>query len=207
MSDSSSKDAWDKYKITMESAIPAVVLVWAVLSWLLVANYQEKASERQAQANIEALQSQRAISGAQIAAGLVGSLAKGTVIERQSALVILASAAPDLARSVSSALERTATTRAEREQSQKLAEQISELSAEAKADQDFLHHLQDARVFQRYQLHGQADREYIAASHHVPSRFKVDPEKINEAKLHYDNGEFDAAAKTFEEAFQGISTQ
>jgi hypothetical protein len=207
MSGSSSKDGWDKIKVVMESTIPAVALVWAVLSWQLVRSYEQKASERQAQANVEALESQRAVSAAQIAAGLVGSLAKGTQMERQSALIILASAAPDLARSLSSALERTARTATERENAEKLARQISELSGEAKADQDFLHHLQDARVFERYRLHGQADREYITACQHIPSRFRVDQEKIKKARSDYENGQFEEAARAFQEAFQVILTQ
>jgi hypothetical protein len=52
----------------------------------------------------------------------------------------------------------------------------------------------------------QAHREYITASQHTPSHFKVGQDKIKKANLDYDNGEFDAVAGSFGEAFQAIST-
>lgn len=201
------KDKWDKGKIIAEAATPVVALVWAILSWALLQSYQRSADRRQADAATQALVSQRKISSAQVAAGLAPSLAKGSLTERQIALVILAEADPDFAQKISpGVLEQAAKTPTEREQGAKVAREIVELSAKAKVDQDFLHHLENARVYRTYQLNGSADREYSGASDCIPPQFNVDAEKIRQAKKAFANGNVDEAASIFEQAFHTIST-
>ena len=159
-----SKDWWDKFRTITQFSIAVVGLVWAVVSWLLVQYHEERASQRQAQAAIEASNLQRKISTAQLGAGLVPSLARGSGPERQTALIILTSVDPNLAKTVSDVLQASAVTPAERELARNTAEEIRDLSTQTKTTQEFRRHLENARVYQRFQLYGQADGEYMGSA-------------------------------------------
>jgi hypothetical protein len=145
---------------------------------------------------------QLSISRAQLATSLLPSIAKGSPKERESALFILSSAAPDLAKEISITLERNAQT----PQDKQLAQEVKQLSNQASEDQDFTQHLDQARVYQRFQLYGQADREYIRASEIMSSRIKVDSAKLKEARSLYASDKWDEAARLFDEAFGDSSS-
>ena len=170
------------------------------LSVYLVRYHEERATERQAQAAGAASQLQLSISRAQVAASLMPSIVKGSPKERETALFILSSAAPDLAKDISN---RNAQTPQEKQ----LAQEVNQLSNQASEDQDFTQHLDQARVYQRFGLSGQADREFIRASGLMSSRIKVDHAKLQEAKSLYASNRFDEAASSFDEAFKDASSQ
>lgn len=196
------EDKWAHFKILTEFTLAIAALAWGILSWSLVRFHEHRASERQAQIAVEASRLQAKTSDAQLATSLISSIAKGTPKEREAALLILSSAAPNLANDISSVLERNASTPQEKQ----FAQEVSRLSIQAKSDQEFTQHLEQARVYQRFQLFGQADREYIRASDLIPARVKADTAKIKEAKSRYADQKFYEAAKIFEEAFRNASS-
>ncbi|HEY6764295.1 MAG TPA: hypothetical protein VI386_05945 [Candidatus Sulfotelmatobacter sp.] len=198
-----SKDWWEKFKITSWFIVAVATLVWTVVSWWLLQYHEQRASEKQAQAAVESRTLQREISGAQLATSLIPSLTKGTEPDRRIALLVLASVAPDIAENISTTLAQNAKTPGEKQ----LVQEATDISKQSKEGRDFLQHLENARIYQRFQLYGQADHEYISASGRIPSRFSVDRKKIDDAKSAYSSDRFFEAARIFEEAFRGISTQ
>jgi hypothetical protein len=198
-----SEERWAHFKIITEFSLSLVALAWGILSWLLVQYHEQRTSERQAQVTVEESQSRAKISGAQLATGLMPSLVKGTAAERQAALLVLSSVAPDIARDITNVFDRNAKTPQERQ----MAQEVNKLSIQAKTNQDFEQHLDNARVYHRFQLFGQADREYIRAASLLPSQLKVDSGRIDEAKSRYAEGNFYEAARIFDEAFGSTSSR
>jgi hypothetical protein len=207
MSERPSKDSWDKFKITAEIIFAVAGLGGAGLGWWWVHYHERRASERQAQAAIETVESQLRVSRGQLAASLIPDLVRGNEAERQTALLVLACVDPDTARKISQVLESTARTVTERDAAQNVVQQVGQLGAQTKADQDLLQHLERARVLQRFQLYGEADREYISASAFLSPRDKVDSAMIARAKSLYADSSFEEAARTFEDGFRGSMTQ
>jgi hypothetical protein len=189
-----SQGKWTHRKHFIEIAIAALALV---VPFIGTYYHEERETERQAQAAIAASQLQLRISRDQLAPSLLPSIVKGSRKERESALLILSSAAPDLAKQISINLERNAQTPQEKQ----LAQEVKQPSNQASEDQEFSQHLERARVYQRFQLYPQADREYILASEINSSRIKVDSAKLKVAKSLYASDKWNEAARLFDEMF------
>ena len=198
-----SKDWWDKFDISAKAAIALATLLWTVLAGWFLYGREERVASAQAQAAIEARELQRKSAAAQLVPALIPSLTKGSETERRIAFEALASVAPELLEKISSLVAETAATPADRH----FAMATSKITTQAQANSAFLQHLANARVYQRYELYGQADRAYLSAIEHIPSGVDVDRGEIDHSKWAYTAGRFEEAAKRFETAFQRISTQ
>jgi len=165
----------------------------------IIRYHELRASERQAQAVMEASKLQLEVSRANLGIALMPILISGTPKQQKTAALILSSAAPDLA----IALEKSADT----PEARKLAQEVTQLSVQAKETQSFNQHLEQARVYQGLQLFGQADREYIHAADSQSSQIKLDSSKIADAKSRFGAGDFEASARVFDEAFSNSSTR
>jgi tetratricopeptide (TPR) repeat protein len=161
--------------------------------------HEVKTAERQAEAVIEASKLQEKILRAQLGTALIPSLMKGTPREREAALLILSTAAPDLAANL--------VANAKTPQERQLAEELEQRSIGAKAAEEFNDRLSQARIYQGFQLFGQADREYIRAAERNPDHAKASTAVIEDAKSKYAAGSYEEAARLFDEAFTNAPKQ
>jgi tetratricopeptide (TPR) repeat protein len=204
-------------KEVIELSIAVLVLIWTGIIPAIILYHEHQANERQTQSferqtkametktllDIQLSQPQLSISRAQLAASLLPSMAKGTPNERESALFILSSAAPDLAGAISSTLEKNVAL----PQGKQLAADISQLSIQTRNGQEFTQHLVQARVMQRFGDFAQADREYIRAVGVKPPRLKADTARLDQAKALYESDKWEEAARLFDEAFGDTTSQ
>jgi len=205
------KDGWDKFEIVFKATIGLVVV--PVLSLEIVQYHANKSQERQFQAQAKALEqqlqsqaeqsrSQRRMTEAQLAAGLIPLIASGREAERNMSLAALSSVAPGLAREVSSVLIERASTPAQRS----FAENINTRSVQNEVELEFAKHLEYAREYRAFGLDAQACREYFAAFGAPPARLKQELVKnenaVREARKEYGSANYSTAAQLLEEVFR-----
>jgi hypothetical protein len=153
--------------------------------------FSRQATERQANAQIEALALQRRSSAAQLELSLLPAFARGTDAERQLALSILASLVPDEAERVGAVVIPQLKSEAQRREATRLISSIPE----RKRQQEFRQWLQNAAVYRQFSLDANACREYFAAFESLSAgERKGIAAEIEMARREYSRGEFSDAA-------------
>lgn len=153
--------------------------------------FSHQATERQANAQIEALALQRRTSAGQLELSLLPVFAHGTDAERQLALSILASLVPDEAERVGAVVIPQLKSELQRRE----ATQLISASPERMRQQEFRQRLQNAAVYRQFSLDANACREYFAAFESLSAAEKKGvAAEIGMARREYSRGEFSGAA-------------
>lgn len=155
--------------------------------------YSRQATERQANAQIEALALQRRSSAAQIETSLLPVFMSGKDAERRLALDVLASLAPAEAERIGAIVIPRLQSDGERRE----ATQFISSVPDRKRQEEFRRHIQNGAVYRQFSLDPNACREYFAA---FESLSVVEKERlaagVETARKEYDRGQFtDAAAR------------
>jgi hypothetical protein len=202
---SKSKPIWLDYFDTFSRAALAVVGAW----WAITSFYAQKAqNEHTLQIQIDsqqrALQSQREISEAQLAANLIPYVKCADGEQKLMALLILDSTSPRSATSIANALLRCEQSPA----AKKVAQNFALTSSLTELRADFLRELSGARQYRRFGLDSQAAREYEKAYNLLPVAFKteVDHSAASNARKALESAQFAEAAAWFDSAFKKIQT-
>jgi hypothetical protein len=161
--------------------------------------FSHHATERQANAQIEARVLQRHSSTAQLELSLMPILTHGTDSERQFALSVLAVVDPDEAKRISTVvIPQLKSVRQRSEASQVIAS-----VPERKREQEFRQHLQNAAIYRQFSLDASACREYFAAFDNLSVAVKSDlAQEIEKARKEYSRGEFSDAAGHLQSALE-----
>jgi len=199
------RDWWNKFEILSKCVLSVAGLMLPLLTVPLVRYHEERSSERQVQLQAEQSRIQRELSQAQLAAGLLPSITKGTAQERAAALEVLSSVAPDLGTRIAQTLQATATTAGE----QQLAQRLEKSSRLNRSTQDFTWQTDLAKQYRRAGLQAQAARAYLEAFERAPEelRKQIDAKLVAEARANYDRGNFAIATRQLEEAYQSLVTR
>ena len=155
--------------------------------------FSHQATERQANAQIEALALQKRSSAAQLEQSLMPVFAHGTDSERQMALSVLASVAPDEAERVGVVVIPQLKSELQRREST----QVISAVPQKKHEQEFHQRLQNAAVYRQFSLDANACREYFNAFDNLPEvERKGIATEVETARREYTRGQFnDAAAR------------
>ena len=202
---SSGKPLWLDYFDTFSRVALAVIgASWAITSFYAQRAQNEHTLQIQIESQQRALESQREISEAQLAANLIPHIKCADDEQKLMALLILDSASPRSAASVANALLKCEQPPAAKSAAQSfaLATSLTELRA------NFLRQLSDARQYRRFGLDQQAAGEYEKAYNILPVAFKadVDHSAATNARLALESARFAEAAAWFEDAFRKIQT-
>lgn len=153
--------------------------------------FSHQATERQANGQIEALALQRRSSAAQLELSLLPVFARGTDAERQLALSILGSLAPDEAERVGAVVIPQLKSETQRRE----ASQAMSSLPERKQQQEFRQRLQNAAIYRQSSLDANACREYFAAFESLPpGEKKRVATEVETARREYSRGQFSDAA-------------
>jgi len=155
--------------------------------------FSRQSTERQANAQIETLALQKRSSAAQLELSLMPVLTHGTDSERQVALSVLASVAPDEAERIGAVVIPQLKSELQRRESTQVISAIPE----KKREQEFRQRIQNAAVYRQFSLDANACREYFVAFENLSEveRKKIATE-VEAARREYSRGQFsDAAAR------------
>jgi hypothetical protein len=202
---SKSKPVWLDYFDTFSRAALAVVgACWAITSFYAQRAQNEHTLQIQIDSQQRALQSQREISEAQLAANLIPHIKCADGEQKLMALLILDSTSPRSATSIANALLKCEQPTAAKKVAQNfaLATSLTEIRA------NFLRQLSDARQYRRFGLDSQAAGEFEKAYNLLPVAFKteVDHSAASHARKALEAARFAEAAAWFESAFKKIQT-
>jgi hypothetical protein len=153
--------------------------------------FTHRATERQASVQVETLVLQRRSSAAQVELSLLPVFTHGTDTERQWALSILASLAPDEAERVGTVIIPQLKSEMQRRE----VFQVISTVPERKRQQEFRQRLQNAAVYRQFSLDANACREYFAAFDSLSAAEKKEVAAQREmARREYSQGQFSNAA-------------
>ncbi len=187
----------ERFDIVSKFCIGIVGLVLSGVIGLSTIYFSRQATERQANAQIEALALQRRSSAGQLELSLLPVFARGTDAERELALSILASVAPDEAERLGTIVIPQLKSELQRRQ----ASQVISSVPERKREQEFRQRIQNAGVYRQFSLDANACREYFAAFETLlaPERKGIIKE-IETARMEYSQGRFNDAASRLQAA-------
>jgi hypothetical protein len=198
MSDRHGPQTLEKFDIISKFCIAAAGLALSGAIGFSTIYFNHQATERQANGQIEALVLLRRSSTAQIELSLLPVFTHGTDAERQLALSILASLAPDEAERVGALVIPQLKTEALRREVTQLISSVPE----KKRQQEFRQRLQNAALYRQSSLDANACREYFAAFESLssPEKNKVATE-VERARRDYSRGQFSDAATRLQRLF------
>jgi hypothetical protein len=161
---------------------------------------QNDATEREIHSQIDAAAAQRRTAGAQLAAALLPVIAKGTDSEREAALALLASAAPEQAQVLGAATIHLSGASA-----QTRVKEIVSTAVASRRQQEYMDHLNNARKFREFSLDANATREYFLAFEFLPpaASARVRP-LVDAAREDYNRGRFSQSAGSLQTALNDL---
>jgi hypothetical protein len=185
-----------------------VALSW-VIGWSTLQNNRQaqdrqmKLTEQQVRLQSEASVAQRRVAAAQILISQLPRLVQGTDQDRSLSLQIVQLVDPDLVTQIGELLLARATNSTD----QQTAKRVIASSLNASKNGLFAQRVSDARRYRELGLEAAAVREYLKAAEMLPSAAKTPlTAAIEAATKDYERGDFSAAARTLDQALQGVLT-